>query len=62
MTDTYICHYLSCLIDKLIIYPNTKRERFLLHHLKDALTKSLFLLFNFIVVSKLEAKVLLTKH
>ena len=61
ITDVYICRQSIFPIDELIICQNAGKKCFLLHYLKDALTRSLFLFFGIIIVIKLEVDVLLIK-
>ena len=61
MINAYICRQLTSFIDKSIIYQDPRKKSFLLYYLKNALTRFLFLLFDIIIVSKLETDILSTK-
>ena len=58
----YIYHWLISFIDKLIIYKDAIKERFLLYHLENAWIKSLSLLFIIIVIKKFKDNVLPIKN
>ena len=62
MKDVYNGYWPNFFINKSIICQDTRKKRFLLYYLEKVLTKSLFLFFVAIVVSKLKADISLIEN